>query len=182
MSAPSPSPRPAQPELLEFDALYRREFAYVWRMLRAHGVPEARIEDAVQDVFMVVYRRWADWQADSRALAPRSWLFGIARRVAANHRRRQARESRPPDLALVAEAEAPADERTARRRALAQLERALDELDERSRTVFVLAELEGMTGPEIAELVGEKLNTVYWRLRTARAKVTKKLQARGGQP
>jgi len=44
----------------------------------------------------------------------------------------------------------------------------LDELDEDKRIVFVLADVEGMPVPEIAELVGIKLNTAYSRLRAAR--------------
>jgi RNA polymerase sigma factor (sigma-70 family) len=164
-----------------FEALYRRELAFVWRMLRAHGVPETRVEDAAQDVFMVVYRRWDDWRADSRARSPRSWLFGIARRVAAGHRRRHARELRDAELAVPRAPELPADERASRREALASLQRAIASLDDKSRAVFVLAELEGMTGREIAAVLGAKPNTVYWRLRVARARIAE-LMADSGEP
>ncbi len=155
----------------EFDALYRRELAFVWRMLRFHGVPEAAVEDAVQDVFMVVHRRWADWRRDSRARKPRSWLFGIVRRVAASHRRSQARHERRLAAAPAPRPDPPVEQRAAEREALAALESSLAALDEINRTVFVLAELEGMTAPEIAELLGAKTNTIYWRLRSARAHV-----------
>lgn len=159
---PSAAPREA------FDALYRRELGFVWRMLRYHGVPEATIEDAVQDVFVVVHRRWADWDHGS----PRSWLFGIVRRVAAAQRRSASRHQRRILAAASPESTPAFDDAAASRRELEQLQHALAQLDEKLATVFVLAEIEGMTGPEIAELLGAKLNTVYWRLRTARAEIT----------
>jgi RNA polymerase sigma-70 factor (ECF subfamily) len=46
--------------------------------------------------------------------------------------------------------------------------RLLGELDPLKREVFVLAELEEMTAPEIAEAIGIPLNTAYSRLRVAR--------------
>jgi RNA polymerase sigma-70 factor (ECF subfamily) len=59
-------------------------------------------------------------------------------------------------------------ERAAEREAVRQLHAILDELDDEKRAVFVLAELEQMTVPEIAEAVEANLNTVYSRLRAAR--------------
>jgi RNA polymerase sigma factor (sigma-70 family) len=153
----------------EFDALYRRELGFVWRMLRYHGVADPAIEDAVQEVFMVVHRRWADWD---RSRSPRSWLFGVVRRVAAAQRRSATRHERRVRAAPTPEPTPAIDERAASRRALEQLQRALGQLDEKLATVFVLAELEGLSGPEIAELLDTKLNTVYWRLRTARTHIS----------
>jgi RNA polymerase sigma factor (sigma-70 family) len=170
-SSPAPAPAPRA----EFDALYRRELAFVWRMLRYHGVPDAAIEDAVQDVFMVVHRRWADWDHER---SPRSWLFGIVRRVAAAQRRSASRHERRVREAPSPEPTPAIDERAASRHELEQLQRALSQLDAKQATVFVLAEVEGMSGPEIAEAVGDKLNTVYWRLRTARAVITAAMAAR----
>jgi len=167
--APSSAPREA------FDALYRRELGFVWRMLRYHGVPDAAIEDAVQDVFLIVHRRWADWD---HGRSPRSWLFGIVRRIAAAQRRSASRHQRRIHAVPSPEPTPAFDEAAASRRELEQLQRALAQLDEKLATVFVLAEIEGMSGPEIAELLGAKLNTVYWRLRTARTEITAAMAAR----
>ena len=52
--------------------------------------------------------------------------------------------------------------------ALRQLDALLDELDEDKRVVFVLAELEQMSVPEIAQTLNVNVNTVYSRLRAAR--------------
>jgi RNA polymerase sigma factor (sigma-70 family) len=151
-----------------FDDVYRRQLGFVWRMLRYHGVPAAAIEDSVQEVFMVVHRRWADWD---RSSSERSWLFGIARRVAARHHRGAFRHERRQQVVSAPRGPQPIDEQVADRQLLDTLERALAELDEPSRTVFVLAQIEGLAAPEIAELVGSKLNTVYWRLRVARLRI-----------
>lgn len=171
MALPSPArdrePDPA-PARDEFDALYRRELAFVWRMLRYHGVPDEAVEDAVQEVFMVVHRRWADWDHDR---SPRSWLFGIVRRIAAAQRRSASRHQRRVRAVPSPEPTPAFDQRAASRHELEQLQRALAQMDEKLATVFVLAEIEGQSGPEIAELLGDKLNTVYWRLRTARTQI-----------
>ena len=167
--APSSAPREA------FDALYRQQLGFVWRMLRYHGVPDATIEDAVQEVFLVVHRRWADWDHDR---SPRSWLFGVVRRVAAAQRRSVSRHQRRLHAISIPEPTPALDEHAVRRRELEDLQRALAQLDEQLATVFVLAEVEGLSGPEIAELLGAKLNTVYWRLRTARAQITAAMTTR----
>ena len=55
-----------------------------------------------------------------------------------------------------------------RRQAVEVLDQILDQMDDDKRAVFVMAELEGLTAPEIAEATETKLNTVYSRLRAAR--------------
>src|ERR1041384_5180517 len=74
-----------------FDEVYAAHVGFVWRVLRTFGVPDAQIEDAVQDVFVVVHRRLAEWEGRA---AITTWLFAIARRVASTHRRRRSEERR----------------------------------------------------------------------------------------
>src|SRR5882724_11429589 len=76
-----------------FEDVYATHVAFVWRVLRTFGVHEAQIEDAVQDVFVVVHRRLGEWQGKA---AITTWLFSIARRVASNHRRRAVRRTESP--------------------------------------------------------------------------------------
>jgi RNA polymerase sigma-70 factor (ECF subfamily) len=152
---------------LDFDAVYTEHVCFVWRVLRGMGVPAAQVEDAVQDVFVVVHRRLA---AFDQRYSIRTWMFAIAYRVASEHRRKARRthdqvslESRlvedlGPDPAQAAE----------RSEALRVCLALLDQLDEDKRAVFLLAEVEGLTAPEIAEVMGQRLNTVYTRLRRAR--------------
>lgn len=158
--------RPGESPVLSFGALYDEHFAFVWRSLRRLGVPSPLLEDAAQDVFVVVHRRLAEFEGRSSI---RTWLFGIAVRVARTHRRRISRKERFDPLPI--DLESPAgrpDGEVEKRRAADFLERFLDSLDDEKRAVFVLAELEQMTAPEIESALGVKLNTVYSRLRAAR--------------
>jgi RNA polymerase sigma-70 factor (ECF subfamily) len=153
---------------MSFEELYADNLDVVWRGLRGLGVEEASIEDAVQDVFLVVHRKLGEFEAHS---SPRTWLFGIVVRIARNHRRRfrrkGSRESGDLPMEMAAESPAP-DEEAATAQALRRLARLLSGLDEAKREVFVLAELEQMSAPDIAETIGINVNTVYSRLRAAR--------------
>jgi RNA polymerase sigma-70 factor (ECF subfamily) len=153
--------RSAHDEAPEFRALYEREFSFVWRSVRRLGVIEADIPDAVHDVFSVVIRRWEDYDRE-RPL--RGWIYGIARHVAHNARRRRRRRSET-DQPLPSPIGPTPEDVVAQRELLLLL---LDELDEDRRHVFILADLEGFSGPEISASLDMPLNTVYSRLRLAR--------------
>lgn len=146
--------------------VYERHAAMVFRALRSLGVPPASLDDAVQDVFMVVHRRLG--QFEGRA-ALTTWLFAIARRVASDYRRRIPRGTQP--LSAVAEV---ADRAADPARVVEHAEAAravlaiLDTLEPDQREVFVLMELEQLAAPAVAEIVGAPLNTIYSRLRLAR--------------
>jgi RNA polymerase sigma-70 factor (ECF subfamily) len=150
-----------------FDSVYADHVDFVWRSVRRLGVPEARADDAVQDVFVVVYRRLSDFEGRS---AIRTWLFGVARRVSSDYRRRAQKQTRDESLALdpTQPPASPLDNAVASQ-ATRSLYELLDTLSDDQRQVFVLAELEEMSAPQIAEATGAKLNTVYSRLRLARA-------------
>jgi RNA polymerase sigma-70 factor (ECF subfamily) len=155
---------------LDLEEVYRVHHGLVWRSLRGLGVPEHAVDDAVQDVFVVVHRRRHAY--DGRA-SLRKWVLGIARNVALKYRERTARHVARVD---PVEDEPPAtgapglDEAMAERQAAVMVDRFLDTLDPDKRAVFVLADVEGLSAPEIADVLGVKLNTVYSRLRVARQK------------
>ncbi len=148
-----------------FEALYDQYFDFVWRSLRRLGVPVSALDDAVQEVFLVVHRRLPEFEGRS---ALKTWMFGIALNVAQHVMRSLARRAseRPPDT-LAAPVSTPQED-VLRAEAVRLLYRVLDELDPDKRSVFVMAELEYMTAPEIAEVTSLPLNTVYSRLRLAR--------------
>ncbi|HSD87703.1 MAG TPA: sigma-70 family RNA polymerase sigma factor, partial [Kofleriaceae bacterium] len=75
-----------------FDEVYAAHFAFVWRVLRTFGVPDAALEDAAQDVFVVVHRRLPEFEGRA---AITTWLFAIARRVAGAHRRKDTGRTEP---------------------------------------------------------------------------------------
>jgi RNA polymerase sigma-70 factor (ECF subfamily) len=149
-----------------FPAVYAQYFRAVWRTLRRLGVEQAQLDDAVQDVFVVVHRRLREF--DGRSL--RGWLYAIAVRVASDHRRKAAqRRTVPLPETLVDHAPDPA-RASELGDAVRLLHELLAELDEAKRIVFVLGELEELSVPEIAEALGENQNTVASRLRAARAR------------
>lgn len=169
--APAPLPVPAVVHppgtAYRFEDVYDEHFAFVWRTVRRLGVPDRSLDDAAQDVFIVVHRRLTEFEGRSSL---RSWLFGIARRVARDHRRRVSRKERGEALPeSLADPLAPNPrEAASHNQAAAVLHGLLDTLDDDKREVFVLAELEQMTVPEIAAAIEVNLNTVYSRLRAAR--------------
>jgi RNA polymerase sigma-70 factor (ECF subfamily) len=158
---------------VSFDALYEDYFNFVWRSVARLGVEPAAVEDAAQDVFVIAHRRLGEFEGRSSI---KTWLFAIALRVAHDYRR-AARRRRghgvvtqdDAETANVADPNAATPLESALRAAAARrLHGILAELDEPLRAVFILAELEEIPAPEIAEALGANLNTVYTRLRAAR--------------
>lgn len=139
--------------------------AYLRARLRGLGVAEANLDDAVQDVFEVLVRRLGDY--DSR-FSLRQWMAGVARRVARRHRERALRAPEPVDEAALASGGPDPERWTSRQEALAVLRSFLEQLDADRWAVFVLSEIEGLRGTEIAAELDVNLSTVYARLRTAR--------------
>jgi RNA polymerase sigma-70 factor (ECF subfamily) len=160
---------------LRFESVYQEHAGFTWRVLRGMGIPDTAVEDAVQDVFVVVHRRLPEF--DGRH-SVRTWLFAIAQRVAYEHRRklRRTEAQEPLDEQLHDTREGP-EGNAAKAQALKLLETVLEGMSDDKRAVLVLAEIEGMSAPEIAAVVGAPLNTVYTRLRRARLELNAALEA-----
>jgi RNA polymerase sigma-70 factor (ECF subfamily) len=148
-----------------FGEVYEIYFDFVWRSARRLGVPEASLDDVVQDVFVTVYRRLPYFEGRSLL---KTWIFGILRHTVRDLRRSMRRK---PTEALEHE---PQDgghnpqEAAARGEGQKLLHEVLAALDEDQREVFVLCELEQLSAPEIASALEVNVNTVYSRLRAAR--------------
>jgi RNA polymerase sigma-70 factor, ECF subfamily len=149
-----------------FDQIYDQYFDFAWSNLRRLGIPAAHLEDAVQELFIVVHRRLAEFAGRSSL---KTWLAGIAWRIASEYRRHESRKggTEPLPDTLVAPGRDPLGA-AVHAEALRRLDSLLDGLDEDKRVVFVLAELEQMSAPEIAQALAVNVNTVYSRLRAAR--------------
>lgn len=174
--ATAPESTGASPSGFDLAALYDAEVAMVWRTLRALGVPEAALDDAAQDVFLVVHRRAADFEARSSV---KTWLFGIAYRVAANHRRtlkRRAGCELHPDLP---DRGPDPQQQLEHAEATRFVQHFLETLNEPSRAAFTACVLEEMSVAEASEALGVNLNTLYSRVRTVRARFMSALAARG---
>ena len=163
----------------DFAALYEAHFDHLALTLRRVGVREAQLDDALQETFMVVHRRLHEFEGRS---ALKTWLTGIALLVASNFVRATQRLNAAtatdvdPDTTFGnADPQRAAEHSEAVRRLYA----LLNQIDLEHRVVFVLAELQQMTAPEISEAISVKLNTVYSRLRVARERFQAALDAEG---
>ena len=166
---------PADQPPAELARIYEQHFDFVWRSARRLGVPDSAVDDVVQEVFIVVHRQLASFEGRS---SMKTWLFGILRNLVLRQRRSWARRGREQALeeSEVEAGEAGADEQLAESQARQVLHALLAQLDDDKRAVFVLADLEQLSAPEIAEATGLKLNTVYSRLRLARAEMERALE------
>jgi RNA polymerase sigma-70 factor, ECF subfamily len=164
------SPAPTDSAFQACAGAFEAELDYVYRTMRRLGARPAEAEDLAQDVFLVVWRRWGDLQAN-RPLRP--WLTGVAHHVARDYFRRHARrEVATAEIDLTDEAPGPEDQlSSARARHLALTALAL--LPERDRAILVRYEFDGRSIREMAEESSLPLFTVAARLRRARARFAK---------
>jgi RNA polymerase sigma factor (sigma-70 family) len=144
------------------EALYRAHYGFVWHAVRRFGVAAPLTDDAVQDTFITAYRRFDELELPTA----RAWLYGIARRVASNYRRADLRSTRKRKALAVA-TDAALPEATPPEAILA-LERFLAGLEPVDRELFVLSEIEGMTGPEAAAILALNTSTTYSRVQSLR--------------
>jgi RNA polymerase sigma-70 factor, ECF subfamily len=155
------------PSFLE---LYETYLDFVWSMTRHLGVERSEMDDIVQEIFFIIHRRLHTIEQPESL---RSWIYSIVRRVVSGYHRTKRTRLIETGTARV-EPDALECEWFTPQRMAEQSEQArllltlLEKLDASKREVFVLAELEEMTAPEIAAAVKVPLNTVYSRLRAAR--------------
>ncbi len=160
----------AEPDaVLSVGQLHDEYADFVWRNLQRLGVSGASLEDALQDVFLVVHRRLDSFDQTAKIS---TWLFGICLRVAASHRRKAYlwRERSSAEIQDKAD-ESPSvnpEQVAMRREAERRLNLGLEALSLERRAAFVMFEIEGMSAGAIAELLGVPIGTVYSRLHRAR--------------
>lgn len=158
---------PTRAAPLTFEQLYEQYGRFVRLLLmQLLGPNRGDCDDLTQEVFLVVLERFPQLRID----APGGLLYQIAVRVATNARRRErfrrwlfsrhdARDCdrRTPEVLTGAREEAE------------RIYAALDRLSEKKRLVFVLFELQGLSGQEISEALDIPLRTVHTRLFYARS-------------
>jgi len=185
---PNGAPRPVL--AASFTEIYQCFFNFVWSCARRMGIPDNEIDDVVQDVFIVIHGRLKTLEQPESL---RSWIYGIIRRTASTyHRARRMKVTSAAALnsePLTQYPEQPSPQDLALRSDESKLLWSLlAKLDAPKREVFVLAELDEMTAPEIAAAIEVPLNTVYSRLRSARQDVEAALarhhaqMTKGGRP
>jgi RNA polymerase sigma-70 factor (ECF subfamily) len=146
------------------EQMFRDHHPRVWRTLRRFGLTPEAAADATQQAFLIAAERLDDIRAGSE----RAFLFGTALRLARGAHRSARRFDLDGSMDDRLIAGKPPDDLLDQQRKLTLAERVLATLDQDLLEVFVLFELEGMTTPEIAALVGVPLGTAASRLRRAR--------------
>ena len=152
----------------QFQRLYERHFRVVWSVAGQLGLQGAAREDAVQEVWLVAYRRLHTLDPDASA---RAWLCSIARKVVWRHRRSAQRQDRR-EHAWADEPRQPPRDASERYETATTVHDALSRLSEGQRQVLVLTTVHGFTAPEIAAVLELPVNTVYSRLRLARRRLS----------
>jgi RNA polymerase sigma-70 factor (ECF subfamily) len=160
---------------------FQRELDYLCRTLRRLGVPSADVEDLVHEIFLVLARRWDDYDP-SRPLRP--YVFGIALRTAKAYQRRRARE-RPQAALDVEDLASWPDEALDRQQARELVLRALQHLPLERRAVLILHDIDELGMRDIASALSIPVFTGYSRLRKARQEfevAVRRLQVERRQP
>ena len=164
---------PEPDTVLDVTVLHDEYADFVWRSLQRLGVPTSNLEDALQDVFVVVHRRLDSYDASCKIS---TWLFGICLRIASSHRRRAYLKHEKASLefydAVDKQPRADPEGFALRREAERRLEMTLASMSLEKRAVFVMFEIEGLPAHAIADSLGIPLGTVHSRLHNARLEFT----------
>jgi len=148
---------------------------HVRRLVRSLGIGESELDDVCQETFIVVHRRLHTFEGRS---ALRTWLFGIALRVASDYRSKAyRRREQPTELLPELQHGATAEHALERKQAWSLIESLIAPLSEERRQVFVLYEIAELSMPEIATLLACPLQTAYSRLHAAREHVERAMAA-----
>jgi RNA polymerase sigma-70 factor (ECF subfamily) len=158
-------------EAQSFEEIYAHWFHDVSRWIRAFGGLNADLDDLAQEVFLIVRRQLPKFEGGNLG----GWLYRITQRTVRDYRRRawyrRILAGQHVDERSRRESTAPEpdpSEILERREAERFLVQILGKMSESRRTAFILFEIEGYTGEEIANLEEVPVNTVWTRLHHAR--------------
>ena len=165
----------------DFDAIFEENVSQVFRIVRrllGPAVPEADVDDIVQQVFVVAHRNLPRFRGEAKIS---TWLYGIASRTVLNYLRKRRRHRQ---MLARLEEHIHTDGRTTSDLAqevedglrLHEVWRALMKLSPKKRLVFLLFEVEGRSAPEIAHLLKTREATIRSRLHHARRELRHALE------
>lgn len=163
-----------------FRAFYERHFRFVYRVVAHLADAGGDVDDLTQEVFTIAGPKLAAFEGRAKET---TWLYRIAANVVSADRRKRRRQRLLSLRWLTPSAddevaEAP-DREIERNDAHALVHDILASMSEKKRTVFILFELEGIAGQEVAAMVGCPLDTMWTRLFHARREFRLRLAERG---
>lgn len=185
-TAPATTPddhEPCSSPRLCFERVYAAWFTEVSRWVRAQGGLSADVDDLTQDVFLVVRRKLPEFDGANLG----GWLYRITRRTVRDYRRAAwfrrflLKEGPPLDTSIRSSALDPS-QILERRQSQQIVEELLGRMTSKRRSIFILFEIEGYSGEEIAHREGIPVNTVWTRLYHARRDFVALLEARQREP
>jgi len=157
MTEPTPAEQLEELVREHLDAVYRVAFSVVR--------DSALAEDVAQDAILKAWKALPTFRGESSL---RSWLLRITHNTAISTLRRRREEYRDPDLLPEHEQLITTEKKVVDTMSMNAFEEALESLDELSRSIVVLREVEGMAYDEISEALDVPLPTVKTRLLRAR--------------
>lgn len=172
MSDEALAARAAAGDATAFDALVRAHTGRMYRVaVRVCGDP-AEAEDVVQDAWIAAWRALPRFRAEAKVS---TWLYRVVTNAALAHLRRR-RPVASLDGVEVVDARPTPEATTLLAERAAAVHRAIASLEPTQRVPLVLRELEGLSYPEVAEVLGVEVSVLHRRLHRARVALMAKLE------
>ena len=165
LSPPSTAVAPFLPP--DFESLYAAQAGFVRRALELHGVREADLDDVLQEAFVTIHRLLPGFEGRSSV---ETWLYAVARRVAANHRRKR-RSTAEAFVASVPETPEPLLSPD-------RVQASFARIDEENRDLLALHEIGELSISSLAALTGRARVTIRHRLERGRAALSRAIASR----
>ena len=163
-----------------YAVLMRRHNGKLYRAIRSILRVEAEVEDVMQQAYVSAYSKLDQFRGESKFS---TWLLriGIHEAFARLRRGRPFADVDMEDLARRVPAKDGDPEARASSRELGRmLERAIDDLPQMYRTVFLMRDVEGLGTMETADCLGLSAENVKVRLHRARSRLRHALHERAG--
>jgi RNA polymerase sigma-70 factor, ECF subfamily len=174
-----------------FRSLIRRHDRYLYRIARSVLLDDEEAEDVVQETFVRAFTHLVDFRGDASLS---TWLTRIAFNEALRRRRQRRRIVRLDDLvsaigcsekqfdkSTMTAPDLDPERATAQHQIRSVLERAIDDLPDSFRTVFVMRDIEEASTEETASVLGIRPQTVKTRLHRARRRLRDALASKSRQ-
>lgn len=149
---------------LRLEGMFRSHHKFIWRTLRRLGLSPETASDTTQQAYLIAAERLVN----IREGCERAYLFSTAIRLAKTNFRRDRRCQLDADMDTRIDAQGRPEQVAQVYSARQMMDRIFEKSPPELTTIFVLYELEGMSTPEIAELLEIPLGTAASRLRRAR--------------
>lgn len=170
---------PEQTTQPPFAAIVNEHGASVFRLAKSVVRDDALADDVAQETFIKVWKNLESFRGEGSL---RGWILRIAHNEAVSTLRR-IRDSATDPQRLPEQADAIGTTRIVEGRlAESELIEALDQLDELSRAIVILREVEGLAYDEIASTLDVPIPTVKTRLLRARRELSRRLEDWRGAP